>query len=339
MSEVVRVALSLVPVFLFLVALFALDSFKLVRPTSLLWGIATGAAVALGCLLVARWVIASGWIGKASYLRYAAPLLEEGPKALVIVYLIRAKRVGFMVDAAILGFATGAGFAAAENLYYLLSISDGNLLLWGVRGFGTAVLHGGCTAVLGIVSKLLADLHSREGVTVFLPGLALVIAVHALFNRFVLSPIAFTLLLVALFPPLVFAVFAHSERLLRDWLEVGLGSDVELLEMLRAGEVKDTRIGRYVRTLRDRFPGPVLADMLCYLQMSVELKIKAKGRLLMQEAGFAPGPDPLVGDLLRELTFLEGSIGPTGRLALAPFLRWGTKDLWGLRMLRESASV
>jgi RsiW-degrading membrane proteinase PrsW (M82 family) len=339
MSEFVRVALSLVPVLLFLAALFALDSFKLVRPANLLRAITTGAVVALGCLLLAREAIGSGWVDKTTYLRYAAPLVEESAKALIVVYLIRTKRMGFMVDAAILGFAIGAGFALTENLYYLSIVADTNLLLWGVRGFGTAVLHGGCTAVVGIVSKLFADLRASERLPVFVPGLAIAVVTHALFNRFVLSPLAFTLLLVASFPPLVFAVFTRSERRLRDWLEVGLGSDVDLLDMLKSGEVRETHVGRYVRTLRDRFPGPVLADMLCYLQMSVELKIKAKGRLLMQEAGFTPAPDPVVGDLLKELAFLEASIGPTGRLALAPFLHWSPRDLWGLRMLRESAAT
>jgi len=243
-----------------------------------------------------------------------------------------------MVDSAILGFATGAGFATVENVHYLSAVSDANLLLWGVRGFGTALLHGGATAIMGIVSKLLADMRGSERPLVFLPGLGIAVASHVLFNSFYLSPLVFTLVLVSTFPLLIFAVFARSERLLRDWLEVGLGSDVDLLDMLRSGEVKDTRVGQYVRTLRDRFPGEVLGDMLCYLQMSVELKIKAKGRLLMKEAGFAPAPDPAIGDLLHELTFLERSIGPTGKLALAPFLHWSPRDLWGLRTLKESAS-
>jgi RsiW-degrading membrane proteinase PrsW (M82 family) len=337
MSELVRVVLSLVPVFLFLVALFALDSFKLVRAANLVRAIAAGAAIAVVCLLLARMVIGSGLVNATTYIRFIAPLLEEAAKGLVVLYLIRTKRVGFMVDAAILGFAAGSGFAAAENLYYLSAVSDANLLLWVVRGFGTALLHGGATAIMGIVSKLLAEMRGGENPFVFLPGLAIAVVSHVLFNSFYLSPVVFTLVLVSTFPVLIFAVFARSERLLRDWLEVGLGSDVDLLEMLRSGEVKDTRVGGYVRTLRDKFPGEVLADMLCYLQMSVELKIKAKGRLLMQEAGFTPALDPTIGDLFRELAFLEGSIGMTGKLALGPFLHWSPRDLWGLRMLKASA--
>ena len=40
-------------------------------------------------------------------------------KALIVVVLIRTHRIGFLVDAAILGFAVGTGFALVENLYYL----------------------------------------------------------------------------------------------------------------------------------------------------------------------------------------------------------------------------
>ena len=59
-----------------------------------------------------------------------------------VVLLTTTKRVGFMVDAAILGFATGAGFAVAENPHYLATVGNTNLLLWIVRGFGTGVLKG-----------------------------------------------------------------------------------------------------------------------------------------------------------------------------------------------------
>ena len=341
MQDLVRVAVSLVPVFLFLVALFALDSFKLVRPGSLLRSIAAGVAAAIGCLLLARAAMGPALVAAATYSRYVAPVIEEGAKALFVVFLIRRKRLGFMVDAAIVGFATGAGFATVENLYYLLAVRDPNLLLWAVRGFGTAVLHGGTTAILGIVSKLLSDLYGHEKALIFLPGFGVAVVSHAFFNTVVLSfpPVIFTLAILVSFPILILVVFSQSERILREWLEVGFGSDVEILEMLRSGEIRDTRLGQYLRTLRDRFPGEVLADMLCYLQMWVELSIKAKGRLLLREAGLPPPADPVIADRLSELAFLEKSIGVTGRLALAPFLHGGSRGEWEVEMLRQGAGL
>src|SRR4030042_818092 len=75
------------------------------------------------------------------------------------------RRVGFLVDAAIAGFAVGAGFAAAENLQYFVTLGPSSLLLWVVRGFGTALMHGSAPAVLAILAKLLGARHggSRGG--------------------------------------------------------------------------------------------------------------------------------------------------------------------------------
>src|SRR5207302_322598 len=69
------------------------------------------------------------------YTRYGSPLIEEGLKALVIIALIRAHRIGFLVDAAIFGFAVGAGFALIENLDYLSMAPHPGLGTWLGRGF------------------------------------------------------------------------------------------------------------------------------------------------------------------------------------------------------------
>ncbi len=54
-----------------------------------------------------------------------------------------------MVDAAISGFAVGAGFAVIENLTYIPALSAAGLLTAAVRGLGTAMMHGGTTAIFG----------------------------------------------------------------------------------------------------------------------------------------------------------------------------------------------
>lgn len=335
----VQALLALAPVTLFLVVLWVLDSFQLIRPALLARGVGAGVAVALGSLAVATALLDSGAVSALALTRYLAPFYEEIAKALVVVWAIRTRRVGFMVDAAILGFAVGAGFAAAENLYYLARVADPNPLLWAVRGFGTAILHGSTTAVFGIAAKAASEARERDSWAAFLPAAGFAIAVHSAFNHLVLPPLVFTGILLLAFPLLVVVVFQRSERRLRSWLDVGLGSDVELLEMLRSGEIAETRIGRYLRSLRGRFPPEVLVDMLCTLQLQVELSIKAKGLLLLQEAGLEPRPDPEIGGRLRELRALQKNIGPTGRLALAPLVSASSHDLWQLRLLESHAGA
>ena len=73
--------------------------------------------------------------------------------------------------------------------------------------------------------------------------------------------------------------------------------------------------------------------MLCYLQLHVELSIRAKGLLMMRESGF----DNRVGEetkaKLVEMKYLDRSIGKTGKLAMKPFLQMSRKDLWQIYML------
>jgi RsiW-degrading membrane proteinase PrsW (M82 family) len=64
-----------------------------------------------------------------SYSRYIAPFTEEIFKSIFIIYLILSKRVGFLVDAAIMGFALGAGFAIVENVHYLYVLPESTILV------------------------------------------------------------------------------------------------------------------------------------------------------------------------------------------------------------------
>jgi RsiW-degrading membrane proteinase PrsW (M82 family) len=333
----VRSLVSLLPVVFFLGALWGLDSYKLIRPALLVRAVVAGMVVAGASYLAAKSLLAWDLVSGDLLRRYLAPLYEEVGKALVVAWAVRTRRVGFMVDAAIFGFAVGTGFATVENLYYLAHEPEFGVAL--ARGFGTAILHGSTAAIVGIVAEALGERRGHGSWSIFLPGLALVVVVHSAYNHVVLPPMTSTALLLLGFPPLLYGVFQRSERLLRGWLDVGFGSDVELLGMLRSGEIAETRIGQYLRSLRGRFPGEVLADMLCYLQLHVELSIKAKGLLLLQEAGIEPPPDPQIGERLRELAILQKSIGPTGRLALAPLLNVGSRDLWQLRLLESHAGA
>jgi hypothetical protein len=62
--------------------------------------------------------------------------------------------------------------------------------------------------------------------------------------------------------------------------------------------------------------------------------VKAKGMLMMREAGFKIPADPEVKAHFDELRYLEKSIGKTGQLALHPFLHTRQRDLWQITMLQ-----
>jgi hypothetical protein len=92
-------------------------------------------------------------------------------------------------------------------------------------------------------------------------------------------------------------------------------------------------VGQYLQSLKDVFSGEIIADMICYLRIYLELSIRAKGILLMQQNGFEIAMDPGIKEKLDELKYLEKSIGKTGKRALAVVYRADPKELWQLYML------
>lgn len=328
-------AVSVLPVFLFLGALLVIDSYKLVALRAVLLAVVAGALAAGAAYAVNVWLMPIVALDPRAYSRYVAPGIEETLKAVYLVWLLSRNRVGFVVDAAICGFAIGTGFALVENLYYLRVTESASLWTWFVRGFGTAVMHGGCTALVAMIAKV-----GHTQVTGFrfrwmLPGLAVAVVLHGMYNHFLLQPLIATGLILLVFPWISLAVFERSERATKEWLGNGFDVDQELLRAVRAGQLGATPVGQYLASLRSRFAPEVIVDMLCLLRLRAELGIRAKGILMMREAGFEPQSDPAVRGTFDELRYLERSIGRTGMLSLHPFLHTSTQDLWQLNVVDE----
>lgn len=334
MSEIsLRLLVGLLPVVLFLLALIFLDSYSLVRPRTILATIATGGVVAAGCYLVNISLMPMLELGPGSFTRYVAPLVEESAKALFVIHLIRSHRVGFLVDTAIYAFAVGTGFAMVENLYYLQALQGSHLVVWVFRGFGTAIMHGGATAIFGIVSKTLVDREDLPRGAAWLPGLFLAWSIHSAFNHFFLSPILSAMGILLVLPPLLFFVFHRSELSLRQWLNVGFDADTEMLDLIMSGDLSESRMGIYLESLKRSFRPETVGDLLCYLRIYLELSLRAKGLLMMREQGFSIELDEETKERFAELAYLEKSVGRTGKLALSPFLHANEKELWQLQLL------
>jgi len=329
-------AVGVLPVFMFFGARVLIDSYKLVALRAILLSVAAGVAAALASYGVNVVLRPALGLDFTSYSRYVAPAVEETLKAAFVVYLLKRNKVGFVVDAAIHGFGIGTGFAILENLYYLQVNSDATLWTWIVRGLGTAIMHGGATAIVAMVTRTLHNQREAFRAYLLLPGLAVAMVLHSLYNHFLLHPLLATALIVMVVPYLSVAVFQRSERETTSWLGAGFDTDQELLRVVRSGQLSLTPVGKYLATLRSRFAPEVIVDMLCLLRLRAELAIRAKGVLMMREAGFAAAPDPAVKDKLEELRYLEKSIGKTGLLALHPFLHTSTRDLWQLTVLETS---
>jgi hypothetical protein len=313
-----------------------MDSFKLVTARSLLRTIFAGVVVAGACMIINRDILLELFGMPVEILRrFVGPWIEESLKGLVVVYLFRSRRIGFMVDAAIRGFAVGTGFAVIENIYYLQALGDASLTLWFVRGLGTAIMHGSATAIFAILARYFSERRGGIDPLIFLPGLAAATGLHALFNNFVLPPLATSMAMIAVAPIAFLLVYERSEKATREWLGIGFDADADMLEQIRDGSFTDSRVGHYLQSLQANFDAATVADLFCILQVHLELSLKAKGLLLAREAGLDV---PVGEDVLAqftELNYLEDQVGPTGMLALAPVLQQNLEDTWQHHLLRK----
>lgn len=326
---------GLLPVCCFLIALVLLDSYKLVDVRWVVGVIVFGGFVSALSYFIHLGALESSGMIFESYSKYVSPFIEETLKGLIIVGLLYRNRIGFLVDAAIFGFAVGAGFAVIENVYMLQHLPLMDVRVWVFRGFGTAMMHGAATAILAVSYRALIRRKGWSPVVAFLPGLFVASIVHSVYNHFFFPPVVNTMVVMVSLPILMVVVYKQSEDAIAQWLDVGFDADTELLELINSGNLSTSKVGLYLLTLKERFRGEIVADLLCYLRLHVELSMRAKGLLLMRENGFETEVGEETKAKLVEMKFLEKSIGKTGKLALKPFLQLSRKDLWQIYILSK----
>jgi protease PrsW len=331
----VKIVISIFPVLIFLLCLYLLDSFKLVRHgimvSCLLWGLLS----AIIAFYANTFLGNTFSLSQDSLTRYFAPFIEETAKLLLIIFLIYRKKTGFMIDAAIYGFAAGTGFALAENLFYLVHFGpETHLMVWILRGFGTSLMHGGCTAIAAmiIINGVLRD---RPLLISVIPGLLAGIVIHSAFNHFWVNPVFQTAFIFVVLPLGFALVFHRGGMMLQNWMEIEFSSEVELLGMIRKGAFGKTKAGDYLISLKKYFSPEMIFDLYCFISLYLELSILAKTNLMLRETGFPPPQHEETDEKLEEWRHLRKRIGKTGELALQPLFRISHRELWKLKQIRK----
>ena len=113
---ILKLLIALVPVVACLSVFVAVDVFKLTPLPEI------GALLIGGGFMAAAAYYANGGVLDefpvrfTSYTQYVAPPVEEAIKGLLVIGLFAFNRIGYLIDAAIAGFAIGAGFSLVEIL-------------------------------------------------------------------------------------------------------------------------------------------------------------------------------------------------------------------------------
>jgi len=332
-----KAMIAFLPVTGLAVVLYQLDSHRLLGTHFLVKMFFTGGLIALLCAFINGFVLEYMQLDFTQYTRYVSPIIEETLKASILIYLFRRNRVGFLIDAGILGFTIGAGFSFVENVYYLHLVSDAHYGTWFVRGFGTAVMHGGATALFAIISQKLTQRHLKMNPLYYLPGLIVAILIHSIFNHFPVSPILSTAVTLLILPTLLFLLFEKNTATIHNFLETDFTTHKRLLRQIESDEFTNCEAGRFLLDLRTRVTGPVAEEMVSYFHLHTELVISAERLLLAREKGI----EIRIGDKtiakIEEMHSMEKHIGKVGLRMLRPHLHFSSTDLWGIHLLEDIA--
>jgi len=329
--------LGLGPVLLFLAGLMWFDSFKLVRLSTVVGVLLLGGIAAVACYTLSGIAMDVLHLRFVTYSHYGAPLLEEALKSIIVIWLFTRNRIGFMIDATILGLAVGAGFGAFENIYYAYVFPEANVGVWVVRGLGTAVMHAGVTALFAISAQALRERHEETGVLAFLPGFLVAVSLHLIFNQFTQWPLLSAAGTLLALPMALLFLFDKSEHEAHSWLVHDYESHEHLLEDIRTGRFAQSEAGRFITSLSERFSASVAALAFSYIKLHAELVLRAEQILLAKEKGEKPKPGQEDKSRFQRLHALERQIGPTVMMVLWPHLKFSRRELFELHQLEGAA--
>jgi RsiW-degrading membrane proteinase PrsW (M82 family) len=256
-------------------------------------------------------------LGKTFVATHTAPVVEEIFKSLVLLYLVRRADTTSFVDGAVYGFASGIGFAIAENMLYLSRVDvDTGVVLGTVRAFISSMGHGSSSAMVGMAVAGFPLGRVNHPLLRWVIGLAVAIAFHTTFNnlafhRFafghtsllILASIVFTQLL------LVAAAILWGLRLERRRLHKLLGVKVgvskgEAMLVQRIEDLDDLLAPveeRYGEIKREQVANALLLG--AQLTMKQELIRKTRDPELRAELA------PQISELKRELKQARGDVG------------------------------
>ena len=337
-------ATAMAPVLVLLLVFDRLDIFNLITMRTIALMVLIGGALA-GLSFFANWRVMDGFpIGFSTYSRYIAPAVEEPMKALPIIAMFAMNRLGFKLDAAIAGFAVGAGFSMVENAWYLHELPGANYSGWLVRGFGTAIMHGGATALFAAAAHEMSETqvqadaaHYRFNPLLFLPGLAGAYVLHSVFNHFPDQPLLAMVLTLLLVPASLFFILSRSERATHAWIKADHDAHKKMLDDIRSGHFAESEMGQSLKRIADRFKPGMAPDVLAYLETKTELVLRGEEIMLAVQEGenVAIGPDERAKVV--RLEQLQRKIGRSVLAAIDPKLGFSRNDLWELEHLKKRA--
>ena len=328
-------AVALFPVVLYIFVVYTLDNFSLVGIRDLVLLVGTGLLAAAACFGLFR--LTDPFVSERVS-DYLYPILEEAVKALPLWWLARRKKIAFFIDSVICGAAVGGGFSILENVLYLLmgNLGIGTALF---RGLEVALIHMGCSAIVAVALmftvRLLERRHARlpvkkSDITMSLFLFFVAAILHILHNYLHPDPLLQFVVVFGSLGGLLVWVYQYDGDMIHRWLDRGLDKQVALMMDIQQGHLGETKTGQFLLSIKENFPAEVYFDIICYVQLYIELAVAAKSRFMTREAGLDEPLDEAARSRYREqyaeFKDLEKALGKSAKMTVAPVVKFYPAD-------------
>lgn len=328
-------AVALFPVVLYIFVVYTLDNFSLVGIRDLMLLVGAGLLAAAACFGLFR--LTDPFVSERVS-DYLYPILEEAVKALPLWWLARRKKIAFFIDSVICGAAVGGGFSILENILYLLmgNLGIGTALF---RGLEVALIHMGCSAIVAVALmftvRLLERHHARlpvkkRDITMSLFLFFVAAILHILHNYLHPDPLLQFVVVFGSLGGLLVWVYQYDGDMIHRWLDRGLDKQVALMMDIQQGHLGETKTGQFLLSIKENFPAEVYFDIICYVQLYIELAVAAKSRFMTREAGLDEPLDEATRnrylEQYAEFKNLEKALGQSAKMTVAPVVKFYPAD-------------
>ena len=337
---------ALLPVVIYIIVVYQIDNFSLISVKRLLLLILCGMLTALACFALFQ---LTGKIIPQSQSDSVNPIIEEMVKGIPLLWLASRKKIVFFIDSVICGAAVGGGFSILENIFYLLlgdQMGIGTVLF---RGLEVALVHMGCSALVAaglmLIVRMIEYSRSRSVVkksdiamSVFLLSEAPVL--HLFHNTFHFVPLVQFVFVIGTLGGLLVWTYFYDVEMIHSWIDTGLDKQLDLLASIKTGRLDDTPTGKFLESVKDAFPQKDFFDIICYVQLHVELSVASRSRVMLRETGLEdnlPLSDEMKEQIISqyiEYKILEKRLGSAARMTIAPIVKYDPAEYKALEDLR-----
>ena len=342
---------AILPVVIYIFVVYKIDNFSLISVKNLLLQVLCGMVAALVCFGLFQ---LTGSILSENQSEFFNPVLEEVIKALPLLWLATRKKIVFFIDSVICGAAVGGGFSILENIFYLLfghEMGIGTVLF---RGLEVALVHMGCSAIVAaglmLAVRIIERSHSRLGLKKSDIGMSVFLlleapVLHVFHNTFLLNPLLQFIFVFGTMGGLLMWTYYYDVDMIHRWIDKSLDKQLALLESIKSGQLDNTQTGIFLVSIKEKFPPEDFFDIICYVQLHVELSVAAKSRVMVRESGLVKDlplteeNKELILSQYEEYKILEKRLGKLARMTIAPIVKYYPADFKALEDLRTECKM